>query len=79
MAQSPEKVTVHVKIDVSAEALQTVVAVAKKLVGRDAKGHFRVDTADVLSELISRFLVEKDFAGFVQNEDLYRLGIGRPT
>jgi hypothetical protein len=73
MAQSPKMVNVHVNIDISAEALQTVVAVARKLAGRDEKGHFRVDTADVLSELISRFLVANDFAGFVRNEDVYPL------
>jgi hypothetical protein len=71
MTQSDKKVSVHVNIDVSAEALQTVVGVARKLTGRDEKGHFRVDTADLLSDLISRFLAENDFAAFVRNEDNY--------
>jgi hypothetical protein len=73
MTQSQPGVTVHVNLDISAQALQTVVAVAKKLAGRDARGHYRVDTADLLSQMISRFLVEKDFAGYVQDTANYPL------
>jgi len=52
-------------------SLQTIVENAKKKVGRDEKGFYRVNTADKVSEMISRFLLEKDFESYVKN-------IGKP-
>jgi len=64
-------VRVHVNIELSAAALQAVVANTKKNAGTDEKGRYRVDTADALSDLISRFLQEKDFDAFSRDESNY--------
>lgn len=64
-------VRIHATLEVSPEALQTIVAQAKALVGPDARGRFRVDTADLVGVLISRFLRVKDFEGYVADPANY--------
>ena len=64
-------VRVHVNIEISAAALQAVVANSKKMVGTDEKGHYRVDTADALADLISKFLNEKGFDQFAADIENY--------
>jgi len=71
MSENSPLVRVHVNIEVSTAALQAVVANTKKKAGADEKGHYRVDTADALSDLISRFLQEKDFDAFSKDESNY--------
>lgn len=71
MSENSPLVRVHVNIELSAAALQAVVANTKKKAGTDEKGRYRVDTADALSDLISRFLQEKDFDGFSKDENNY--------
>jgi hypothetical protein len=70
-AAAEPTVRVHVNIEIQAAALQAVVQNAKQLAGRDEKGHYRVDTADKLGELITRFLAEKDFAAFADELSNY--------
>jgi hypothetical protein len=67
-AETPSEPTVrvHVNIEIQAAALQAVVENAKQLAGRDAQGHYRVDTADKVGELISRFLFEKNFTAYAR-------------
>ena len=60
-----EMVMVRVNVSMSALALQQIVTHAKEMTGRDAKGHYRVDTADTVGEMISRFLERQDFDQFV--------------
>lgn len=67
----PDSVLIHAKIEISTDALQTIVETAKTIVGRNAKGHFKVDTADLVSAMISRFLEAKGFEAFVGNLDNY--------
>jgi hypothetical protein len=62
---SNEKLAVHVNVRISADALQAIVANAKLLAAKDVDGICRVDTADQLSIMISRFLDEKDFDKYV--------------
>ena len=69
-------VRVHINVEIAAAALQAVVQNAKQVAGRNAKGHFQVDTADKLAELISRFLAEKDFTAFARDIDNYKQGEG---
>jgi hypothetical protein len=64
-------VRIHVNIEIDAAALQAVVQNAKQLAGRDAKGHYRVDTADKVAEMISRFLAEKDFTAYAEDVTHY--------
>lgn len=65
-------ITVNANIEMTATALQAIVRNAKKIAGRDEKGVCRVDTADKVSEMISRFLLEKDFQSYVENIENYQ-------
>lgn len=71
MSENIPMVRVHVNIELSATSLQTVVANTKQKAGADPQGRYRVDTADALAALISRFLQEKGFDEFVRNLDNY--------
>jgi len=73
MPDTSDLITVNVNVEITAIALQTIVENAKKLTGKNEKGHYSVDTADVLSEMISRFLYENNFEAYVKNSDHYRL------
>lgn len=68
---SHDRLTIHVNIQISASALQTIVANAKKVTPRDGGGSLRVDTADWVSQMISKFLEEKDFESFVKDGSKY--------
>lgn len=67
MGNSSNTIVVNAKVEMTAASLQAVVANSKRLTTPDAKGHYRVDTADMVSEMISRFLLERDFESFVQD------------
>ncbi len=71
MSASKDTIIVNANIEMTARSLQTIVEKAKQKAGHDEKGFYRVDTADKVSEMISRFLLEKDFEGYVKN-------IGKP-
>ena len=64
MTEKKDMVLIHANIDITAAALQAIVENAKKITGRNEKGHYRVDTAEKVSEMISRFLLEKDFESY---------------
>lgn len=68
---SNEKLFVHVNVHISAEALQAIVANAKLIAAKDAEGICRVDPADQLSIMISRFLDEMDFDKYVLKLENY--------
>jgi hypothetical protein len=73
MVQSnPNTVLIHANIEVTVKALETMVWTAKQIAGTNSKGHFQVDTADVVNRMISRFLLEKDFESFAQDPKNYR-------
>jgi len=65
-------IDVNVVLKITTASLQAIVANAKKMVGRNAKGHYRVDTADMVSEMISVFLLKNDFEAFAKDSDNYR-------
>lgn len=71
MAENSPTVNVHVNIELSAASLQAVVANSKKKADRHEHGHYRVDTADALSNLITTFLQENGFEAFAQDIDNY--------
>jgi len=62
---------VNVVIELSPAALQAIVEHAKRLAGRNEKGHYKVDTADKVGEMVSRFLAENEFERFVNNPENY--------
>ena len=67
MNELKEKVVVHVNVELTVESLQAIVGNAKKIAGHDEKGIYHVDTADWVSKMISRFLLEKDFESYTKN------------
>ena len=67
MTESSYMITVHVNVEISTASLQTIVENVKQLAGRDENGVYRVDTADKVSEMISRFLFDNDFEDYVKN------------
>jgi len=66
-----DSIVVHANVEISAASLQAIVATVKQLTGRDEKGVYRVDTADAVSHMISKFLQEKDFEGYVKDAGNY--------
>jgi len=71
MTPSRDILRVNVLIDIAPEALATIVENAKRLAGHDEQGIYRVDTADKVGEMISRFLQAKDFVSWVKDIDNY--------
>ena len=71
MTAENDTLRVHVNVEVTGEALQTIVQTAKQMAGRNEKGHYRVDTADKVGEMISKFLREKDFTAYVRDRSHY--------
>ncbi len=70
-SQEKETLRIHVNIDISSSALKTIVANAKRLAPRAANGSYQIDTADKVSEMVTRFLETHDFDSFVSNLDNY--------
>ena len=64
-------ITVNVNVDITALSLEIIVKNVKQIAGRNEKGVYQVDTADKVSEMISRFLLGNDFEGYVKNIDNY--------
>lgn len=67
MTDSKGLLEVHVNVNIPASALTAIVENAKQITGTDASGKYRVDTAAMVGEMISRFLAQKDFEGYVQD------------
>jgi hypothetical protein len=66
-----DTVVVNANVTITASALQAIVANAKKNAPKNEKGYYQVDTADKVSEMISRFLLENDFEGFASDPQNY--------
>ena len=71
MTESKDIITVHVNVNISDTSLQTIVENVKLIVGHDNKDVYHVDTASKVGEMISRFLQEKDFEGYVEDINNY--------
>jgi hypothetical protein len=71
MTQKTDLIEVHVNIKITTASLQTIVENAKKISGPNEKGHYHVDTADKVSQMITRFLLENDFESYVRNMNNY--------
>jgi hypothetical protein len=65
MNESKETIRINVNIEITPVSLQAIVENAKLIAGKDQRGVYRVDTADKVSEMITKFLLEKDFESFV--------------
>jgi hypothetical protein len=63
--KNKDTLRLNVTVEISSQTLQAIVAIAKKTVGQEANGSYRVDTADKVSEMVTKFLQEHNFDGFV--------------
>lgn len=66
-----DRVLISARIEVPAAALQVIVETARQMTGRNQKGHYQVDTAELVNRLLSRFVMEKDFVGYVSERENY--------
>ena len=73
MTTAIDTIEVHANIIMTTESLRAIVDNTKRMVGRNEKGHYPVDTADAVSGMVSRFLLEKDFEAFAKDEKNYAL------
>ncbi len=69
MTGEKDTLVVNVNLEITAASLQAIVENVKKNTGRDSKGVYRVDTADKVSQIISRFLLENDFQSYAKNAE----------
>ena len=72
MSEAQNTIVVRANVEMTTASLQAIVANAKQVSGPDEKGVYRVDTADQVSVMISRFLLENDFEGFAKDIANYR-------
>ena len=66
-----DNVLINVNLEIPGPTLQMIVQTAKSLKGPNARGHYRIDTAELVSHLISRFLLEGGFADYVAESRNY--------
>ncbi len=73
MTGTEKKIIIHVNVEVTTDSLERIVENSKTIAGCNEKGHFRVDTADMVSNMISRFLEEKKFEDYVKDISNYSI------
>ena len=71
MSYNIDTIEVHTNVIMTTESLKAVVENTKKIAGKNEKGHYKVDTADAVGQMISRFLLENDFEAFAKDESNY--------
>ena len=67
MTDEKDLIEIHVNVKITTASLQTIVEKCKKIAGRNEKGYFQVDTAGKVNAIISRFLLENNFEGYVRD------------
>lgn len=67
MSDSSQTLRINATVEIAAGTLEAIVENARRVVGRDEKGHYRVDTAGKVGEMISRFLAERDFDAYARD------------
>ncbi len=63
---------INTNIEITTESLQSIVENSKKAAGCDKNGRYKVDTADKVSEIISRFLLKENFLDFTKDISNYK-------
>jgi hypothetical protein len=71
MAEQKDTIVVRANVEMTSAALKAIVENSKKLVGPDEKGIYRVDTAEKVGEMVSRFLLEHDFERYAKDFNNY--------
>jgi hypothetical protein len=63
MAEKKNTLLVRANVEITSDSLEAIVTHAKKI--------RRKDTADLVAEMISKFLLEKDFESYAKNIENY--------
>jgi hypothetical protein len=71
MKPAEDTILINVNIEISTESLQTIVATVKNMAASQERAGARLDPADTVSELVSKFLSEHDFKGYVKETANY--------
>jgi hypothetical protein len=71
MSDTIDTIEVRANVIMTTASLKAIVENMKKMAGQDEKGHVKVDTADAVNKMISRFLLERDFEAFARDENSY--------
>jgi hypothetical protein len=66
-----DMVVINANLEISGGTLQKLVSTAKALRGPDGKGYYRIDTAALLSDMISRFLIDREFDAYIEDRRHY--------
>ncbi len=71
MKEKKETMLINANVEITPESLRAVVENAKAIAGKDERGVYRVDTAELVGEMISKFLLEKDFESYAKDRSNY--------
>ena len=71
MSRDIDTIEVHTNVIMTTDSLKAIVEHTKKHAQRNEKGHYKVDTAAAVGQMVSRFLLEKDFEAFAKDEGNY--------
>lgn len=77
MTPTSENIRINAVIEMPAASLQTIVSTIKKMVRPDARGVYRVDTAEAVNQLVSAFLARNGFDDFISDLDNYKILFGK--
>ncbi len=70
---APENtIAVNVVVEITPAALEAIVENAKRLSSRNEKGHYKIDTADTVGQVITRFLLEHEFETYAKDIENYK-------
>ena len=72
MSESGEKITINATLEIPVATLTAIVENAKKRVGPDARGIYRVDPAERVNRLVTAFLETKDFDAYARDIANYK-------
>ena len=71
MHDAVDTIEIHTNVIMTTESLKAIVQNMKRVSGKNEKGHYKVDTAEAVGQMISRFLLENDFEAFTKDESHY--------
>ncbi len=77
MTTQRDKIDINARIQIDSDTLQALVSNSKQTVGPDARGIYRIDTAEVVNRLITAFLEEKGFNTYIRDMENYKPICGR--
>ena len=71
MSETIDTIEIHTNVIMTTQSLKAIVENSKRTSERNEKGHYKLDTADAVGKMISRFLLERDFESFAEDQNNY--------